>query len=149
MLGVTTGGLTPRAALEAGVRSSIAKAVSYPATVNVVVPATSVPDATRIDTWVNTKVLPIYDAATTNSARLDAVMKEYYIALWGNGIDAYNMYRRTGMPLNMQFAKITAPGDFIRSHFYPSNYVNLNQNAIQKALTAQVYWDNNPAGFIK
>lgn len=149
MLGVTTGGLTPRAALEAGVRASIAKAVSYPATVNVIVPATSVPDATRIDTWLTTKVLPIYDAATTNSARLDAVMKEYYIALWGNGIDAYNMYRRTGMPLNMQFAKITAPGDFIRSHFYPSTYVNLNQNAIQKTITTQVFWDNNPAGFIK
>lgn len=150
MLGVTTGGLTPRAALESGVRESISKVVGFPSTINVTVPTTFVPDATRIDTWVNTKVLPIYDAAATTADKLDAIMKEYYIALWGNGVDAYNMYRRTGKPANIQLAKLASPGNFVRSHLYPSNYVNLNQNAAQKSsIAVQVFWDNNPAGFIK
>jgi hypothetical protein len=33
---------------------------------------------------------------------------------------------------------------------YPATYVNLNQTAQQKASPAvQVFWDNNPPGFIK
>jgi len=77
-------------------------------------------------------------------------MKEYYIALWGNGLDAYNNYRRTGKPENMQFTQEADPGAFNRSMIYPSVHVNLNQNAAQKSSQAvQVFWDNNPAGFIK
>ena len=41
----------------------------------------------RIDGYV-AKVLAQYDAATTNDAKLNVIMKEYYIALWGNGVDA-------------------------------------------------------------
>ena len=78
-------------------------------------------------------------------------MKEYYIALWGNGIESYNNYRRTGKPSNMQPVLQTNPGPFIRSFLYPSVYVNLNKNATQKSSTAvQVFWDINPAtGFLR
>ena len=33
---------------------------------------------------------------TTDGDRLNVIMKEYFIALWGNGIESYNNYRRTG-----------------------------------------------------
>lgn len=144
---------TPRFLLEQGIRASIEKVLGFPATVNVVVPASFVPTTAVIDNYVNT-VLARYDAATTDAQRLDVIMKEYYLAAWGNGIEAYNNYRRTGSPNNMQPVLTTPnPGFFIRSVFYPSVYVNRNVNApAQKtpgAAANKVFWDNNPDNFIK
>lgn len=139
----------PRALLESAVRKSIAKVIGYPATINLTVPAAAVPDATRIDAYVG-KVLALYDAATTNDGRLDVIMKEWWIALWGNGTDPYNNYRRTGKPTGMQLPRLANPGEFTRSMLYPANYINLNLNAQQKAsVGVKVFWDTNPAGFIK
>jgi hypothetical protein len=92
------------------------------------------------------KVLSAYDAAATTDAKLNILMKEYYIALWGNGSDAYNMYRRTNKPANMQLVVGEPdPGIFINSHLYPSVFVNRNINATQKAnVGVQVFWDKHP-----
>lgn len=138
-----------RALLESGVRKSVDKVVAFPSTISVAVPATLLPDAAKKDAYV-VKVLALYDAATTDDQRLEVIMKEYYIALWGNGLDAYNNYRRTGRPANMQPTLNANPGEFVRSHLYPSDFVNLNQNAVQKSgVGVRVFWDNNPPGFIK
>lgn len=135
--------------MENGIRASFAKVLGFPATISVTVPASFVPTQTQLDNYV-TKVQNMYTAAATNNERLNVIMKEYYIALWGNGLDAYNNYRRTGLPNNFQYTLLPDPGAFIRSHLYPSVHVNLNQNATQKASVAvQVFWDNNPAGFIR
>ena len=143
----TTG--NPRTLLESAVRKSMTKVTGFPATIGFTVPANFVPDATRIDGYVS-KVLAAYDAAATTTDKLDIIIKEWYIAAWGNGLEAYNMYRRTGKPANVQLTRLEASGDFTRSMLYPANYVNLNQTAQQKASPAvQVFWDNNPAGFIK
>jgi hypothetical protein len=144
---------TPRFLLEQGIRASIAKVLAFPATVNVTVPAANIPSAAAIDTYVNT-VLANYDAATTDAQRLDIIIKEYYLAAWGNGIEPYNNYRRTGSPNNMQPVLTTpSPGFFIRSLFYPSVYINRNINApAQKTpgtAANKVFWDNNPDNFIK
>lgn len=47
-------------------------------------------------------VLDQYNRVATVEEKLDIIMKEYLIALWGNGFEAYNNYRRTAMPLNIQ-----------------------------------------------
>jgi hypothetical protein len=50
----------------------------------------------------------------------------------------------------MQFTRTANPGSFTRSMLYPSTLVNLNLNASQKSgVDVQVFWDNNPPGFIK
>jgi hypothetical protein len=140
---------TPRTLLENGIRKSLTKVIGFPAIVGVTVSSTFVPDQARQDAYV-TKVLNAYDATATNDQKLDIIMKEYHIALWGNGLDAYNNYRRTGKPSNMQPTRLPSPGEYIRSHLYPSVYVNLNQNAQQKSSVAlRVFWDTNPPGFIK
>ncbi|MEQ1623389.1 MAG: SusD/RagB family nutrient-binding outer membrane lipoprotein, partial [Sediminibacterium sp.] len=95
-----------------------------------------------------------YDAATTDDARLNIIMKEYYIAAWGNGVETYNSLRRTGKPDNIQLVVTTAsPGVFMRSFTYPSVYMNRNLNApTQKTpgtAANKVFWDNNPDNFIK
>lgn len=138
----------PKTLLETGVRKSLAKVIGFPATINVTVPSNYVPDAGKQDAYVN-KVLALYDAAADNSAKMEVIMKEFYIALWGNGLDAWNNYRRTGKPGNMQYVKDPNPGSFIRSMLYPSVYVNRNINAAPKTVDVQVFWDTNPAGFIK
>ena len=144
---LTTAG-TPRTLLENGVRKSMAKVISFPATINVTVDPTLVPDAARIDGYV-AKVLALYDAATTNADKMEVIMKEYYLALWGNGVDIWNNYRRTGKPGNMQPTIDANPGSFTRSMLYPSVFVNRNVNAQPKTVDVQVFWDTNPPGFIK
>ncbi len=93
-----------------------------------------------------TEVLANYDKATTDAAKLNIIGTEYWLALHGNGVESYNLYRRTGTPNNQQPALEPNPGGFARSYFYPINYINRNANAKQKAtVTIPVFWDNNPA----
>lgn len=140
-----------RALLEQGIRASISKVVAFPATVGVTVPSTRVPTPEKIDAYVN-NVLASYDAADADG-KLDIIMKEYYLAAFGNGIEPYNNYRRTGKPANLQLCVTTPnPGLFMRSALYPSVYVNRNINAPaqkQPGAAVKVFWDNNPDDFVK
>jgi hypothetical protein len=97
------------------------------------------------------KVTDLYAAAATPDAKLDVLGKETLIALWGNGIEGYNLYRRTGKPGDTQPMRAEVPGAFIRSLIYPSDFIALNSSVKQKTPTAtnKVFWDNNPDNFIK
>jgi len=77
---------------------------------------------------------------------LDVIGREFYVAAWGNGLEQYNLYRRTSAPRNMQPTLQPEPGPWLRSQIYPAVYVNLNSNAKQKdaSATVKVFWDNNP-----
>ncbi|GAB3998984.1 hypothetical protein GCM10028807_47940 [Spirosoma daeguense] len=97
-----------------------------------------------------TKVMADYDAATTDDAKLNVIAKEYWLALYGNGIESYNLYRRTGKPSNQQPALDANPGSFPRTYYYPATYITRNSNAKQKAnLTTPVFWDSNSSGLLK
>lgn len=90
-----------------------------------------------------------YDDATNDTDRLRIIAREYWKSLFGNGIEAYNLYRRTGMPDNMQPGQVPDIGAFPRTFFYPNDYVVRNGNAEQKAgHGVKVFWDTNPDGFI-
>jgi hypothetical protein len=151
--GVISGGMTAaRASLETAIKNNMAKVTGFPATVGVTPSATYAATSATITNYVNL-VLASFDAATTDDAKLEIIMKEYYLATWGNGWEAYNAYRLTGYPKNMQPTVYSAtPGFFIRSFYYPSVYVNRNLNApAQKALgvkAEKVFWDNNADNFI-
>lgn len=89
-----------------------------------------------------------YDTAANDEGKLKVIMKEFYIASFGNSVEAYNAYRRTGFP-ELGNAVI-ANTDFPRSYFIPDSEINSNDNPDleQKKLTDQVFWDTNPSGFI-
>ncbi len=92
-----------------------------------------------------TKVGQLYDAAANATEQLDVVSKEYYKALWGNPIEAYNLYRRTSSPRNIQPVRALNGGTFFRSLLYPADFVNLNSSAAQKTNNdTRVFWDGNP-----
>lgn len=87
-----------------------------------------------------------YDAQPNNDKKLNVIAREYWLSLFGNGMEAFNMYRRTGKPERMQPALEERPGPFVRSFLYPLNYMVTNTNAVQKQnLAQQVFWDKNPA----
>ena len=87
-----------------------------------------------------------YDAAATNDTKMNVVGREYWLSLFGNGLESYNLYRRTGKPTRMQPGLEAITGPFVRSFLYPNNYMVTNTKAVQKQnLALQVFWDKNPA----
>jgi hypothetical protein len=144
---LTVPGVTGNAktALLNGVTKSINRVLIFPSQAGVPTPTGFVaPSATAITSYV-TLVSDLYDLGINDAARLDVVGKEYFLALWGNGIEAYNMYRRTSRPRNLQPTLQAAGGAYIRSFLYPSNSVNLNLNATQKPnMSVKTFWDTNP-----
>ncbi|MFZ9044728.1 MAG: SusD/RagB family nutrient-binding outer membrane lipoprotein [Cyclobacteriaceae bacterium] len=93
----------------------------------------------------NSDLTAEWDAAGT-AGKWDILGMQYYVAMYGNGIDAYNFYRRTGYPTTLQPNIEPDPGGFIRSFYYAANAANTNQNITQKSgVDVQVFWDTNPA----
>ena len=71
---------------------------------------------------------------------------QQFIANFGNGIETYNYYRRTGYPTSLQANVDPNPGGFVRSLYYPSDAVNNNTSISQKtSQTVPVFWDKNPS----
>jgi len=153
-----------RTQLEDGIRASMTKVLSFDSKINLQEEAfpddpdtpaneqlfiadfvlSDMDKATAIDAYV-TEVLTNYDAASS-AGKLEIVIKEYYLALFGNGIEAWNNYRRTGFPSDLQPTILASPGTFIRSFIYPSNFVDVNSVVDQKPnFTEKVFWDTNPS----
>ena len=78
---------------------------------------------------------------------MNVIIGEFRLALHGMGLDAYNAYRRTSKPENMELTFQANPGTFPRTMWYPADYVNRNANATQRPgpeLDTRVFWDTNP-----
>jgi hypothetical protein len=150
-------GIDAATAFAAGVKNSVEKVVAFSSTAGVTVPAARLTtlngagngSKTNYYTWTNSWFAGA-SAATpgtiTPGNKLDVVMREFYIASYGNGIEAYNMYRRTGYPTGMQFLlahdNTDASDPFIRSAYYPAAAVNRNANITQKStVDVKVFWD--------
>jgi len=143
-----------RTFLEAAVQGSIDKAVGFiqndPESLSEVVAMdlttgeeilgeAFIPTADQATAFI-AEVLDRYDAA---SDKLDIIAHEFLIATWGNGLEGYNLIRRTARPNGMQPTIQDISGPYIRSALYPSVNVNLNQSATQKNFSDQVFWDTN------
>lgn len=137
---LSTGGTgDAKALMLAGISKSIAKVRGF-ITRDKGANTARVP-ATTVDASYLAEVGTLYDNA---SAKLDVVMTEFFITLYGNGIDAYNAYRRTGFPTRLQPNIEANPGKFIRSFLYPASETGSNPNVKQKVSVGErVFWDNN------
>ncbi len=132
--------------LEEGIRESINTVMLFGQTVAI---GPTVPSMTDIDDYV-ADVLTRYDSGSSTD-KLRIIVQQYFIALWCNGIEAYNTYRRTGQPDNLQPAsRVADPGVFVRSNWYPQTATDSNSNLTQKnGVESPVFWDTNPEGFVK
>jgi SusD/RagB-like outer membrane lipoprotein len=73
--------------------------------------------------------------------KLEIVIKEYYLAAWGNGIETYNNYRRTGYPSNFQPTVQPVSGAYYYRALYAASTVNNNPNTPANDRTRRVFWD--------
>lgn len=140
----TTG--SARVYLENGIDESITKTIDFGASVASSSEDPSlIPTTADIDTYKQ-EVLSNYDTGD----QMEIIVQQYFIALWTNGIEAFNTYRRTGYPNNLSPSiEVENPGTFIRSHFYPENAANNNSSIDQKSdVNIPVFWDTNPEGFV-
>ena len=135
----------PRAMLEQAVRSSISTVMSKLSNPE---DFDNVPTSDDVDNYID-EVLALYDNAASDADKLAVIGKEYWISLFGNGVEGYNLYRRTGTPINLQ-PTLLGTGNFPRTFLYPNVTVDRNPNIDQKiGLTVKTFWDNNPDGFIQ
>lgn len=135
-----------RTLLSQGIQLSMDKVLGFP-TVSTVNPDDNTDYAATgadVSAYMN-RVLNEYDSAN-NQGKLAVIMREYYLAAYGTGIEAYNGYRRTGFP-TLQSPVISA-GPFPRSYKYPADELSINSNIPQNLATDRVFWDNNPNGFV-
>jgi hypothetical protein len=135
-----------RTYLENGIRSSIDKVTAFGS--SLAAGSGFVPTASDIDDHVS-DILMSYDAGS-DTDKLRIIVEQYFIALWGNGIEAYNTYRRTGQPDNLTPGFFLADsGTFLRSNWYSQTASDNNTNISQKsAPDTPVFWDTNPSGFV-
>ncbi len=142
-----------RTMLEMGIRASMDKVLGFadlvdlsfsvgsdPVTGEDIPASSTLPTAQDVEDYV-TFVLAEYDAADA-TGQLNVIMREYYLALWTNGLEAYNAYRRTGMPLGIQPLLVESSEPFITRMLYPSDYIQLNTNAEQQSITGLIFWDS-------
>lgn len=133
----------PRILLEEAVRASIEKVTNFGG-----VNSTFEPTSIEIENYIS-DVMNLYDSATNDDERLDVIITEFYIAAYGNSIEAYNAYRRTGFPSNLQLPINDNNPIFPRSYLYSREAVQLNPSISQKQVTDKIFWDTNPDGFIQ
>ena len=145
-------------ALEAGIRQSFEKVTTFAADQGDAgaINFRGATGAAQLSTWNDgiTSIISAYveevcgsgNAASlwaTSSDKMGLIINEYRLALFGNGIEAYNTFRRTDKPEGLQPLLKSANNDFITSFFYPRTEVDNNNNISQKAdHTQRVFWDN-------
>lgn len=141
------GGGNPRALLETAVEQSIDKVINFRPDL---ADPDFVPSNLDVEDYI-INVLSLYDNAQGNDAKLEVIVREYWLALFGNGVEMYSTYRRTGKPAELQPTLNASPGPFIRSFLYPNNFITANSIVDQKpgtGIETPVFWDTNPSGFV-
>ncbi|WP_185152742.1 SusD/RagB family nutrient-binding outer membrane lipoprotein [Fulvivirga aurantia] len=94
------------------------------------------------DVAYQTELAQIFASASSEGERLNILGSEYFVTLFGNGLDGLNYYRRTGRPSTLQPNLEEEPGDFFRSFFYPPVFVERNSAVAQKdGVQDRVFWD--------
>jgi len=127
--------------LSAGLTKHIAKVQSY-GSIDTTADLSFEPSASDVSDYISDVETAFMNADMTG--KWDILGEEYFVSVYGNGIESYNFYRRTGYPTTLQPSLDPNPGTFVRSMFYPSNAVNTNSNISQKAGVGEpVFWDTN------
>ena len=138
---ILDGGLAgdAKAVFEAAIREHISRVVNLGLSVdanNAKAPATA--DITAyVNSW-----LALYDAAPSNAAKLNVVMKQAWFCRWGQGTETWNGLRRTGYPTAIANPILKPARQFALRYPYPSQEGNLNPNAAEKV--TNIIFDRDP-----
>ena len=122
-LGVT-GSASLSELFELGIRESMAKVNEL---------GVSPMDQSTIDTYVDARMIAFN--AADNAGQFRMIMMEKYVLQFGNGVEQYNDWRRTGIPDNLDLGFIT--GVTLNRFPYPS-FANSPSQPLNNEL---VFWD--------
>lgn len=121
-----------------GINQSIDKVINFNSDYTKFTPSQLNTFQSQKDNYLQ-KVTFFYDGLN-NERKLELIIKEFYIAAFGNGIESYNAYRRTGYPSNLQPTLESVSGTFYNCAWYPSNAVANNPNAPSNNRERKVFW---------
>jgi Susd and RagB outer membrane lipoprotein/Starch-binding associating with outer membrane len=128
----------PRQLMLDGIDASFDKVEAFGRANDAAAPAMAAASRTAYRTLVTGS----YNAATTNAGRLEVVMGEKYFSNFGNGMEAYTDYRRTGYPSNLPGALVPL-GPAPRRFPLPPVELNANANAPNPPplVSQRIFWD--------
>lgn len=131
--------------LRAGMEKSIAKTQSFGSLDPDADLINFAPSSSDISTYIDNTINTFL--STTGIEQENIFAEQYFISMFGNGIEAYNYYRKTGYPTSLAPAWNPNPGAFPRSIIYPfdERTNNATIKALDRQLTDQVFWDKNPS----
>ena len=127
------------AKLKSGIDLSITKTTTFIKMPSTIPPASDIQNMK--DNYINYVETSYSNPSTSLSKKLEIIITEYYIASWGNGIEPYNNYRRTGYPSNFQPTLEENSGAFFYRALYPGSVANNNPNMPSNVRTKKVFWD--------
>jgi hypothetical protein len=139
-LTINTGG-DAAGLLEQGIRLSMTKVTTFGDAETSLDGTDFAATSSDIEAYV-TRVTTEYSAAGS-ADKLAIVAREWFLASFGNGVEPYNLYKRTALP-NLQ-APIFPAATFPRSFRFPTDEITANPNITQNSNTDRVFWDTNPA----
>ncbi|MCX6219177.1 SusD/RagB family nutrient-binding outer membrane lipoprotein [Spirosoma sp.] len=138
----------PKALFEAAMREQIAVVVAQGLKSDPT--RAKAPAQTEIDAYVKAW-LDLYDAATSAQSKLNVVAKQIWFCSWGQGMDMWNLQRRTGYPIQSQFKQFSVgiqapiskpPRQYALRLPYPQSEGALNPNAAK--YVSDVIFDRDP-----
>ncbi len=128
--------------MQAGMLKSVDKVMSF-VSLDPEVDTSFIPTGIDVSSFINLISNEYNDTGGVNN-KWNVFAKQVLVSHYGNGIGAYNFYRRTGYPFDMQYHVNPNAGPFVRSLFYPDVALEGNTNMEQKPnAEVQVFWDNN------
>ncbi|GAB2524352.1 SusD/RagB family nutrient-binding outer membrane lipoprotein [Spirosoma aerophilum] len=138
----------PRALFEAAMREQIAVVVAQGLKSDPT--RAKAPAQAEVDAYVKAW-LDLYDAATSTQSKLNVVAKQIWFCSWGQGMDMWNLQRRTGYPIQSQFKQFSVgiqapiskpPRQYALRLPYPQSEGALNPNAAK--YVSDVIFDRDP-----
>ncbi len=123
--------------LEEGIRASMSKVSSFSTSVDENAPAI---EASDIDDYVADRLAEFNAGGLSDFQRLNIVIKEKYYAEFGNGMEAFTDYRRTGAPADLP-TSLAPAAPFPLRLYYSVNETSTNPNAVQPPIDTPIFWD--------
>ena len=131
---------TANSLLQEGIQKSIDKAMSF-GSLDPEINPDYIPSGAEVSEFL-TSISESFTNANTND-KWDILARQQFVSHYGNGLDSYNMYRRTGYPYTLQYFLNPNPGAFIRSLLYPDTALEGGQVTQKPNVEVQVFWDTN------
>jgi hypothetical protein len=143
-LGVTVSGETAQSLYYEGIRASMEEYSAATDAAFPLAPAT-------ISTYIGATAAAATANATltgSNEARINQIITQKYIAMAGNGLEAWNDIRRTGYPAHTAVEHQNAAGEDgkrpVRARYPDADIArNPNLGAVLKKTNEKVWWDAN------